>query len=230
MGGVDWYDKIAKKLGGYKKNWNSSKKGISGEDIFEERLIENLPKYENVLDIGCGHGDFTIKMAQYARNIIGMDFSEEMIKCANKYLLENNVINVKFYHGNIKEVNNLKENEFDFIYDRRGPTSIINNHSCLKPGGIIFGIHSAKLDIVKNKLCKNEFIDIHIEEFQAKEYFDDEYEFAKYLSRIPGNKDYIDLENKKELKELVKQHTCEGNIVVKEWRYIWKAKKPFCIE
>ncbi|MCT4565746.1 MAG: class I SAM-dependent methyltransferase [Maledivibacter sp.] len=226
MGGIEWYDKIAKKLGGYKKNWNSSKRGLSGEEVFERKLIEYLPKYENVLDIGCGHGEFTINMAPYVRNIIGMDFSEEMIKCANKYLSEYNISNVKFYHGDIKQENKLKENEFDFIYDRRGPTSIIYNHSCLKSGGKILGIHSAELDRVKKLLYNNGFIDINIEEFEAEEIFDDEYEFAKYLSRIPGNKDYTYLDNKEELKELVKQYTFKGEIVVQEWRYIWEAKKP----
>ncbi|MCT4566043.1 MAG: class I SAM-dependent methyltransferase [Maledivibacter sp.] len=227
MGGIEWYDKIAKKLGGYKKNWSSSKRGTSGEEVFEKRLIEYLPKHGSVLDIGCGHGEFTIKMAQYTKNIIGMDFSKEMIKCANKYLSEYNISNVKFLHGNTKGKNNLKGNEFDLIYDRRGPTSIIYNHSCLKPGGKILGIHSAELDRVRKLLYSNGFIDISIEEFEAKEIFDDEHEFAKYLSRIPGNKDYTYLENKEELRELVKQHTFKGNIIVREWRYVWEANKFF---
>ncbi len=55
--------------------------------MFEKRLIEMLPNYESVLDAGCGHGEFTLRMAQYAKKIIGFDNSKELLKIA-KSLLE----------------------------------------------------------------------------------------------------------------------------------------------
>ena len=73
--GMEWYDMIAKRNSGYKPNAIYTVEGISGEDIFEERLMKLLQRCEYVLDAGCGHGEFTIKMGKYTKNIVGLDRS-----------------------------------------------------------------------------------------------------------------------------------------------------------
>ncbi|KAA2301400.1 class I SAM-dependent methyltransferase, partial [Clostridioides difficile] len=77
---MEWYDMIAQRNGGYKGRALYTLEGNSAEDIFEERLIKLLPQYTSVLDAGCGHGEFTLKMSEYTDHIIGVDNSEEMIK------------------------------------------------------------------------------------------------------------------------------------------------------
>lgn len=74
---VEWYDMIARKNGGYKSNAIYTVEGLSGEDVFEKRLKAMLPKFQTILDVGCGHGEFTIKMAKLFPNstIIGLDNS-----------------------------------------------------------------------------------------------------------------------------------------------------------
>jgi hypothetical protein len=41
--GVEWYDMIAKRNGGYKSNAVFTVEGISAEQLFEDRLIAMLP-------------------------------------------------------------------------------------------------------------------------------------------------------------------------------------------
>ncbi|WP_255570378.1 class I SAM-dependent methyltransferase [Cohnella sp. CFH 77786] len=146
--GVDWYNSIAIRNGGYKNNAVFSVEGTSAEELFERRLITLLPNCESVLDAGCGHGDFTMKMAAYAKSIIGFDNAIEMIKIANSSIRGTSYTNLHFIHASTKEELPFSDGQFDMIYDRRGPTSILNHSRILRSGGTIIGIHSGGLDVV----------------------------------------------------------------------------------
>jgi len=61
-------------------------------------LIEKyIPKKGKIVDIGCGHGAFSIYLAlkEKSREIIGLDFNKKRIESANK--AASNLKNVKFY-------------------------------------------------------------------------------------------------------------------------------------
>lgn len=53
-----------------------------------ERLLELKPG-ETVLDVACGNGAFTRRMAQLGAKVIGCDFSERQLEFANKRTKEN---------------------------------------------------------------------------------------------------------------------------------------------
>lgn len=227
--GMEWYDMIAKRNCGYKTNAIYTVKGLSGEDVFEDRLIKMLPKCHSVLDAGCGHGEFTMKMGKYAKHIIGFDNSKELLKIASSILEECKVNHVNFLYGWTKSEQPLPfaDEQFDLIYVRRGPTSIINHSRILQPGGKIFGIHSGEMEKVKERLKNNNFINIEIEEFdQAMMYFPNKEQFIKYISAIPGNPDYTLPQFKEELQTKINNSLVNGNLALKQWRYIWKAVKP----
>lgn len=227
--GMEWYDMIARRNGGYKSNAMYTIEGLSGEDVFEERLIKMLGSCNYVLDAGCGHGDFTINMGKYAKNIIGFDNSKELLNIAESLLKGSNAKNVSFVYAWTKGDQPLpfEDGQFDLIYNRRGPTSIINHSRILCRGGIIFGIHTGAMEKVKELLLSNGFIDIEIEVFdEATMYFPNETEFTKFLSSIPGNPDYFSAQYSEELKQKIKENTLDGRLALKQWRYIWKGKKP----
>ncbi|MCY9698041.1 class I SAM-dependent methyltransferase [Paenibacillus alginolyticus] len=224
--GIEWYDMIARRNGGYKGRAVFTVEGKSAEEVFEERLINMLPNFKSVMDAGCGHGEFTLRMSSYARQITGFDNSLELINIAQTLLSSSNVQNVNFVYATTKTQMPFDDEEFDFIYDRRGPTSIINHSRLLTSGGVIFGIHTS-IDSVKERLFKNGFKDIEIEELnEAISYFPNEMEFAKFLSDIPGNPDYTSPELKIELEEKIRENVIEGKLGVREHKYIWKAIKP----
>jgi len=225
--GIEWYDMIARKNGGYKSNAVFTIEGISAEWIFEERLTGILPNFHSVLDAGCGHGDFTLKMSRHATSIIGFDNSIEMIKIADSFLKESEADNVRFVYATTKSELPFRDEQFDLIYDRRGPTSILNHSRILCSGGTVFGIHSGALEKVKERLESNGFINIEIEEFNnATYYFPNEIEFAKFISGIPGNPDYTTPELRDKLEITIQENTINGKLGMKEYKYIWKANKP----
>lgn len=224
--GIDWYNAIALRNGGYRTNAVYTIEGRSAEAIFEQELIELLPHFESVLDAGCGHGDFTFRMARFAHSIIGFDFAAEMIKIAQAALQDKPTNNLDFVRATTKSELPFSDEQFDLIYDRRGPTSIIKHSRILRSGGMIFGIHSGALDLVKERLQANPFTDIEIRVFdEAKIYFPNKLEFTKFISDIPGNPDYTEVEYKDELEEKINKHTINGRLQITDYKYIWKAIK-----
>lgn len=225
--GMEWYDMIARRNGGYKSNAVFTVEGLSGEDVFEERLIHMLPNYHSVLDAGCGHGEFTLKMAEHAHHIVGFDWSVELLKIAETLRKEKNANNVRFVLATTKKDLPFQDDEFDLIYVRRGPGSIMDHSRVLRHGGTIIGIHSAALEGIKEGLECNGFMDIEIEEFdEAIAYYPNEVEFMKAISSIPGNPDYSLPENRDELNRMIQENRINGRLGLKQWRYIWKARKP----
>lgn len=228
--GMEWYDMIARRNNGYKSNAIFTVEGESGEVEFEKRLIKMLPNFEYVLDAGCGHGEFTLKIAQYAKHITGFDNSTELLKIAKSLLEEAEEIdNINFVcaHTYHKDGLPFEDSQFDLVYNRRGPTSIYNHSRILRSGGTIFSIHPGSIEKVKDRLIQGGFIDVKIEIFnKAYMYFPNEIEFCKYISSIPGNPDYTLEENRTELEKKIREHRIDGRLRVQELRYIVTATKP----
>ncbi|WP_342554974.1 class I SAM-dependent methyltransferase [Paenibacillus sp. FSL R7-0652] len=222
---MEWYDMIARRNGGYRGRARYIWEGKSAEEIFEERLIRMLPAYTSVMDAGCGHGDFTLKMAAYASHIIGFDNSKEMIRIAQQGLESSTVQNVNFVCAATKEELPFQDEQFDLIYNRRGPTSIIEYGRLLPPGGVLFGIHT-DVTKVRERLERNRYEQIEIEEYRdACMVFPDETEFALFLADIPGSPDYTQPEYRELLQAKTKEHTLGGKITVQEHKFIWRAVK-----
>jgi SAM-dependent methyltransferase len=227
--GIEWYDMIAKRNGGYKSDAMFIVEGLSGEDVFEKELIEILHSSKSTLDAGCGHGEFTIKMAKYTHDIIGFDGSIELLKISNSLKEHYKIDNVDFVYGDTKKELPFEDEQFDLIYCRRGPTSIIHHSRVLRSGGIIYGIcpeYPNIIEKVSERLSNNGFINIEIKVFDdVILVFPNDKEFAKFLTGFPGNPDYTLPENKEILNKEVKQNTINGRICYKQWRFIWKAIK-----
>lgn len=76
-------------------------------------LIKEIPETcERILDVGCGKGDFCIKLNNKAQEIIGIDISPKMIEQAIQR--SKPFINIKYQIGNYLETK-FEEESFDCI-------------------------------------------------------------------------------------------------------------------
>ncbi|WP_255374282.1 class I SAM-dependent methyltransferase [Cohnella sp. OV330] len=134
---LPWYEQLGRLSGQYSLPWNASIPEPNAEAIFEEevaKLVEN----QMVLDIGCGHGDFTVRWAQQAKEIVGIDITSDFIKTGNSHSFKN----VAFIVGDTKNKLPFNDNEFDFAYNRKGPTSaFLDLKRVIKSGGRIISLH-----------------------------------------------------------------------------------------
>lgn len=70
-----------------------------------KRAIEWLdPKSDDtILDLFCGLGNFTLPIARFAKHVIGIEGSVEMVERANENALHNQISNAEFYSANLME-------------------------------------------------------------------------------------------------------------------------------
>jgi len=86
----------------------------SKNTLFLKWLSKVSKKTYKILDQGCGIGQYTFSAYKIGfQNIIGMDFSEELLKFARKNT-KNLKYNIKFIKGDIRNMP-FKENSFDVV-------------------------------------------------------------------------------------------------------------------
>lgn len=96
-------------------NWYNEKRG-KFIDQLETDLVFGLIKVHEgmkILDIGCGTGNFSIKLAKMGCHITGIDVSEKMLLIAGEKASEQN-INIDFINMDAKKLK-FADNEFDLV-------------------------------------------------------------------------------------------------------------------
>lgn len=86
------------------------------EMFLEDYFKKNLPG-QKVLEIGCGVGYFSAKMAQSAKTVIGIDYQKEYVDVANQRCVGHT--NLSFYEANVVEDFKIKaiiDGGFDYIF------------------------------------------------------------------------------------------------------------------
>ncbi|MFF2878422.1 class I SAM-dependent methyltransferase [Gottfriedia sp. NPDC057991] len=155
-----WYEQIGKLYGEYTYPWNSTITEPNGELIFNNEVVEMINN-KTVLDVGCGHGEFTIKCSEKAKEIVGFDLTNDFIKSGN----ETKKQNVSFIVGSTKNGLPFESEQFDCAYNRKGPTSAYQElKRVVKKGGKVLGLHPGDdLGIELPKFFPNLFQSINSE-------------------------------------------------------------------
>ena len=134
---IEWYKQLSNIQGKYIYSWNSTLTEPNGESIFDEEVTQIIAN-KKILDVGCGHGEFTKKNGLIAKEITGFDVTNNFIQAG----LENKQSNVSFVLGNTKEGLPFEMDEFDGAYIRKGPTTAYPYlHKVVKSDGKIIGLH-----------------------------------------------------------------------------------------
>src|SRR5260370_35044139 len=118
-----FYGKVTQKFGtfqGVPRPLTTYPEG-NPEEMFEQKLFELSGKDKVALDLGCGDGRFTLRMAVYFREIVGIDSSVERLKLAKgeQQLQEGN--NVRFEQKDTSQTS-IAANILDLCFSRRRPT------------------------------------------------------------------------------------------------------------
>ena len=127
---------MAAKTGKYEYPWRSVPEGIKAEDIFTAKLEKAVRG--RVLDVGCGHGEYTRRWAVWADEVVGYDMTEGFIATANR----NRPPNVRYVVGNTHDGLPFPDDAFDVAYTKKGPTSwYAEGHRVVRPGGTLLMLH-----------------------------------------------------------------------------------------
>lgn len=106
----------------------------------------NVPNGASALDVCCGTGDWSFSLAESVGkkgNVIGLDFSQNMLSVAKEKNQELNYNNLEFVHGNAMELP-YEDNSFDFVTIGFGlrnvpdyMTVLKEMYRVVKPGGVV---------------------------------------------------------------------------------------------
>lgn len=137
----DFYDKLA--------NWSFDNINYISENftdwIYEDEIVKHSNVNSKILDLGTAAGEKVLKRFPKCAEILGTDFSEEMIKNANINLAQSGRKNITF-----RVMNNLKmdtpDNYFDLVTARHTVTNPKQIYKTLKFGGYLIVRGVDKLD------------------------------------------------------------------------------------
>jgi SAM-dependent methyltransferase len=122
------------------------------------------PLAGELLEIGCGQGDFLLKAFEHGLNVTGIEFSEYAVQIAAKKLGSK----AEIIHGEITQLLN-KDKRFDFIVFAdvlehvRNPREFLKQtHSLLKEEGIIVAIVPS-IDSFSARVMTKKWVEFKIE-------------------------------------------------------------------
>jgi SAM-dependent methyltransferase len=145
----EYWDTVYR-LGDYlKKKENVVLDGNDGEDEFDDKILR-AAKGREVLDIGCGDGLFTLEIADLARRVVGVDFSEDALVCATKGRSRAGPKRIRFQRADANSLPFANE-EFDLVVSRRGPATantktLSEVYRVLKRNGLLMEITIGEKD------------------------------------------------------------------------------------
>ncbi len=92
---------------------------IKGHYSGVESIIEmsEVNKNDRVLDLACGTGIMACEFAKVAKEVVGLDITQEMLQQAHKKQKEENLKNIHFEVGDV-EVLPYDDESFDIIFTR----------------------------------------------------------------------------------------------------------------
>ena len=135
-------------------NWSFNEINYVSENftnwIYEDEIKKITNKNSKILDLGTAAGEKVLKRFPECAEIVGTDFSEEMISNANKNLKDSGKKNISF-----RIMNNLKmdtpDNYFDLVTARHTVIDPKQIYKTLKTGGYLIVRGVDKLDCWKLK-------------------------------------------------------------------------------
>jgi ubiquinone/menaquinone biosynthesis C-methylase UbiE len=80
-------------------DWERIRKSYFDDRVTSLAIEKLLPPDLTLADIGCGTGSLTFELARFARKVIGVDLSNEMLRRARAVAKEREVHNVEFRQG-----------------------------------------------------------------------------------------------------------------------------------
>jgi len=108
------------------------------------RCIRSLP-YRDVLDAGCGNGDFAVYLSQRfpGANIVGIDADGDVLRQSREFSARKRLKNISFQAVDLRQLS--AKDAYDLIYSievlqyiPRNKSVVSNFFSALRPGGLVF--------------------------------------------------------------------------------------------
>ena len=131
---LDWeyiWQKSMKKGFKKEKNWDKIAKDygkwLENDDYPDVLLKEmRISNNDTLLDIGCGEGTITRKIAKIAKSVTGLDKSKSMLEELNRLAHESNIENIETIQMDINDLKYSDIGDYDIVLASRCLNGIAN--------------------------------------------------------------------------------------------------------
>ena len=247
----NFYDKTAKKFGGYGYSsgpiYKSEYPASDPEKIFKQKLLKLSAKSKVVLDIGCADGKFTLSVAPYFKKVYGIDTSKINLEIAKSHSKDTGSKNVEYSYQDASHTS-FEDSFFDIAYSRRGPSYYEEYHRLLKTGGHYLEVGIGEMDAIElkkifgrgqgygkwnestsdgnlEKLQSLGFIIIFAENLHYFEYYRSSKDLGLFLHGVPIFEDFDSEKDKILLQQYTKKFSNDKGIQLSRHRLVIVAQK-----
>jgi len=247
----DFYDRVAKKLGGYgygpNPEYTKEFPGGDPEKLFKEKILELASKDKIALDIGCADGMFTISVSPHFKRVYGIDTSRVNLKIAESHRGDEGSDNVEYSFQDAAHTT-FNDSFFDLAYCRRGPSYYQEYGRIIKAGGHYLEIGIGEKDTMElqkvfgrgqgygkwndprlngklKELKEAGFETFFAENYHYLEYYPSYEAFDLFLQSVPIFEDYDPEKDKTKLNEYIAKNSSPKGIALPRHRVVLVAKK-----
>jgi SAM-dependent methyltransferase len=117
--------------------------GVPGE---RDLQILGDVRNQTVLELGCGGGQWTVRLARQGATVIGQDISDAQVEYARKFATEAQIPppgRAEFRQGNAEDLGEFADSSFDIVFSNFGAVGFVDIDACfrevsrvLRPGGL----------------------------------------------------------------------------------------------
>lgn len=240
---IEWYAQVSRLQGKYLYPWQSTIAKPNGESLFDQEVMRNIQNLK-ILDVGCGHGEFTIQCSSYAKEIVGFDVTKGFVDIGQS----NSRANVSFVVGSAKKGLPFEEGEFDLAYIRKGPTSAYPDlKRVVRAEGKVLGLHPGDdqgkelaelfpglfpltsgtpiLDMIHHRLEQSRYQSATVETFSTTEYLLSPADVikARCFGQCPDIMEAVLETNLSDITKIFEQHASLKGLPITYSRYIVRA-------
>lgn len=211
---ANFYDRLAARQGdGSAHAHRRTNYPIDDPEAVFEHLVRQFARGDRrALDVGCGDGHFTVRMAEGYGHVVGIDASQARIEHAAAWQTGQGAKNVTLLKQDARSTT-LPDASFDVIYCRRGPAFFSEYYRLLVPGGHFLYITIGNRDAVELKdifgrgqdyrrrdvsrleedrqaLQQAGFQVLYLAEYSYDEYYASPADFRQFLQGVPIFEDF----------------------------------------
>jgi cyclopropane-fatty-acyl-phospholipid synthase len=106
----------------FEEFWKNQTKPLLGHnssewfDKYYEEFYSYMKGYKSIADVGCGSGDFLIRMAAHFDRIIGIDYSQSMVSEAKQKIATLHSSSIEVYCDNALNAGNYIKEPVDVLF------------------------------------------------------------------------------------------------------------------